>query len=499
MISIASAEKRLHEFAPFDFQNPEWGNIRVTGLAVDSRKVEVGNCFLAYPGHHSDGRDYLCSAFDAGASCALVEADGFSAEPVVGKPVVVVEGLQSKLGDIASKFYDDPSAKLKLCAITGTNGKTSVSQLVAHALHRLKKPCGVIGTLGNGMVSDLQPTTNTTPGVVDSNRVLKELLDQGAEFVVMETSSHGLVQGRVDGLKIDTALITNISRDHLDYHGTMEAYRDAKALLVLHPMLRNLILNADDDVVISMSSKVEPSVRVWSFSQRHRSDVSVCAAEVSYHRRGIDITVQYAGQQVLLHSALIGEFNGSNLLAAMTVLLAAGVSLSAAADALSSVAPVAGRMQMLKSCSLQPMVVVDFAHTPDALEKVILALRLHCAGRLWCVFGCGGDRDAGKRPIMSEIVCRLSDEAIITADNPRTEKLGNIIADMVKGVPEGTAFQVIEDRAQAVAHAVKNAGEHDVVLIAGKGHESYQEIDGVKFDYSDVVEATAALQSKGGQ
>ena len=487
------AERYLKDVVPFLPLDESWKTTIVTGLAVDSRKIQKGNCFVAYPGHHSDGRDFLAAALHSGAESALVEATGFDDSQNFAVPVVKVPDLKSRLGEIASAFYGNPSSQLKLLAITGTNGKTSVSQLVAQALDYLGSACGVIGTLGNGLVGELEPTSNTTPDIVECNRVLHEMLQRGARCVTMETSSHGLVQGRVDGLSIFGALVTNISRDHLDYHGTMEEYTRAKSLLVSHPGLEHLVLNLDDERVAAMSRDRQPQCALWTFSLQNRDDATVTATKVHFDQDGISLQVRYADQTATIQSSLIGEFNGANLLAGLTLLMSTGIPLSQAAAAMSVAQPVAGRMQRGPSAAGQPMVVIDFAHTPDALEKVLLSLRRHVPGRIWCVFGCGGDRDAGKRPLMAEVVADLADEVVITADNPRSESFGRIVAQMVKGVPEKVAFQVIEDRSAAVAHAISNAEADDVVLIAGKGHENYQEIRGVKHPYSDLSAATKAL------
>jgi len=491
-------ERLLQDIVPFLQPEERWKNTVITGLAVDSRKVQVGNCFIAYPGHQSDGRAFMSAALQAGASAVLVEADGYVEQAVdQAVPVLPVVELKARLGEIAAAFYGHPSQALKLLAITGTNGKTSVSQLVAQALDHLNLTCGVIGTLGNGLVGQLADTANTTPDVVECNRLLESFRVQGARAVTMETSSHGLVQGRVAGLSIHSGLVTNISRDHLDYHGTMEAYAEAKQMLVRHSGLKHLILNLDDERVAAMAAAALPETRLWTFSLQNRADATVCAVASHYHKQGMEIQVRYQGHEVTLRSTLIGEFNSANLLASLTLLLSAGISLNDAAEALSQARPVTGRMQRVDASERQPMVVIDFAHTPDALEKALLALRRHAEGNIWCVFGCGGNRDAGKRPLMAEVVAELADELVITADNPRNESFRTIVADMVKGVPAGVAFQVIEERSAAVAYAIANAAAKDVVLIAGKGHEAYQEVQGVKLPYSDLAAARAALSLAG--
>jgi len=495
--------RTLEEFVPDSLHsnaqhNSEWSETRVSGLAVDSRKVRAGDCFIAYPGHVSDGRQFIAAAVEKGASAVLAEAEGLQVPPGVTVPVVPVPGLQQQLGAIASRFYGDPSQHVQLVAVTGTNGKTTVTQLIAQALQQLKITSGVMGTLGNGLAGQLAPTQNTTPDIIDINRLLHEMQQQNAQVVAMEASSHGLVQGRLDGLTLHTGIITNLSRDHLDYHGSMEAYRDAKALLARNHSLKALILNADDAQVMGMAVHAQPGVSVMTFSLRDNSGATVVARNLQFHSRGMRLQVQLDAAVAELESALVGEFNASNLLAALAGLLSLGIALPDACKALGQVQPVPGRVEMVnpQKSAQEPAVVVDFAHTPDALEKVIFSLRRHCSGKLWCVFGCGGDRDAGKRPLMGAVVARDADEMIVTADNPRSEKLRNIIGHIVKGIPPQCAYNIIEDRAQAVEFAVLNAAGDDLILLAGKGHEDYQDVQGVKYPYSDLDAARQALQKR---
>ncbi|MFZ5601095.1 MAG: UDP-N-acetylmuramoyl-L-alanyl-D-glutamate--2,6-diaminopimelate ligase [Pseudomonadota bacterium] len=495
--------RTLEEFVPDSLHsnaqhNSEWSETRVSGLAVDSRKVRAGDCFIAYPGHVSDGRQFIAAAVEKGASAVLAEAEGLQVPPGVTVPVLPVPGLQQQLGAIASRFYGDPSQHVQLVAVTGTNGKTTVTQLIAQALQQLKITSGVMGTLGNGLAGQLAPTQNTTPDIIDINRLLHEMQQQNAQVVAMEASSHGLVQGRLDGLTLHTGIITNLSRDHLDYHGSMEAYRDAKALLARNHSLKSLILNADDAQVMGMAVHAQPGVSVMTFSLRDSSGATVVARNLQFHSRGMRLQVQLDAAVAELESALVGEFNASNLLAALAGLLSLGIALPDACKALGQVQPVPGRVEMVnpQKSAQEPAVVVDFAHTPDALEKVIFSLRRHCSGKLWCVFGCGGDRDAGKRPLMGAVVARDADEMIVTADNPRSEKLRNIIGHIVKGIPPQCAYNIIEDRAQAVEFAVLNAAGDDLILLAGKGHEDYQDVQGVKYPYSDLDVARQALQKR---
>lgn len=472
----------------------EFGSVVVTGLALDSRKVRPGDCFLAFPGHVVDGRDFIQDALQRGAVAVLAEAHGLQAEPAGS--VIAVADLQRKLGAIAGRFFQFPSNNMSLIAVTGTNGKTTVTQLIAHALLEIGHKAGVIGTLGNGPVGELAATGNTTPDVVAVNALLWQMLQQGIDAVAMEASSHGLVQGRLDDLALHTGVITNLSRDHLDYHGSMEAYRDAKALLAQHPSLRHLVLNADDDAVVSMRSLASASCHVSTFSLQPAAQADIKAIFVEFAAHGLVMEVDAQGERLRIESPLVGEFNAANLLAALAALLTMNIAPETACAALSKVRPVAGRMQMVDIVGAMdlPAVVVDFAHTPDALEKVLVALRRHCPGLLWCVFGCGGDRDAGKRPLMGKAVANFADRMVVTSDNPRGEKPARIIADIVKGIPTGTAFEIIEDRSAAIGYAIRNAGPADLVLLAGKGHEDYQEIQGVKHPFSDVKVALDALQ-----
>ncbi|MVF11209.1 UDP-N-acetylmuramoyl-L-alanyl-D-glutamate--2,6-diaminopimelate ligase [Ketobacter sp. MCCC 1A13808] len=503
MNSSISKGRYLKDIVPFLNLDAQWQQTMVTGLAVDSRKVRAGDCFIAYRGDHADGRAFLLSAENAGASCALIDFDGDvdnqQGPAELAIPVVKVKGLRQHLGQIASAFYQAPSEMLSLCAVTGTNGKTSVSQLIAQGLENAGHRCGVIGTLGSGFPGQvLNETGNTTPGVVENNRLLKEMLDAGAEYAVMEASSHGLVQGRLDGLNVAFGVITNISRDHLDYHGSMEAYREAKALLAKNARLRGLVLNADDNQVLSMASMASPSTQVLTFSTKSATRADVCAEAIQFHQAGIDIKLTCQGASGEIKSPMVGDFNASNLLAAATTLVAMGVSLDRVCAGLSTVAAVPGRMQKVPSVSNSPLVIVDFAHTPDALEKALLAARRHCVGKLWCVFGCGGDRDAGKRPLMAAMASQFADEIVLTADNPRSEKLSDIFSTMVKGIPDEKAYVLIEDRRQAVMHAVRNATSEDVVVVAGKGHENYQDVMGVKYPHSDMACAEQALSMRAG-
>ena len=483
----------LKNFVPAALLPVQWADVAVKRLTVDSRTVGEGDCFIAYPGHVMDGRKFIADALQKGAAAVIAEADGLQLDSTL--PVIAVPALKTRLGELASRFYGDPSARVKLVAVTGTNGKTTVTHLIAQAVDQLQQRGGVIGTLGNGLVAHLEPTQNTTPDIIAINAALHAMAEQNVRVVAMEASSHGLVQGRLDGLTIQVGIITNLSRDHLDYHGSMEAYRDAKALLAQHPSLRYLVLNADDETIASMASLAHSAATVTTFSTHADMSATVKINSIEYGMHGLTMSVAVGDQVASVRSALIGEFNAANVLAALACLLVLDVDLVSACAALEKCRPVPGRMEIVNphAADNDPVVVVDFAHTPDALEKVLIALRRHCQGQLWCVFGCGGDRDAGKRPLMGAAVARFADNVVITSDNPRSEKPAKIIADIVKGIPPGQAFELIEDRVSAIEYAVLNAASHDLILLAGKGHEEYQEIQGVKHPYSDMAVANSAI------
>ena len=491
MSQLSVQATKVRELVPFMELDAAVAELRVSGLATDSRQVQPGDCFLAYPGYESDGRNYIDSALNAGACCALAEAKALKSDYGTVPAVVAVSDLKKALPGIAKRFYGDPSAHLTLIAITGTNGKTSVSHLIATGLTLMNVTTGLMGTLGNGKPGALRPTLNTTPDVVEANKVLAELVAEDVDTVVLEASSHGLVEGRLSGLQIKVGVVTNISRDHLDFHGSMDAYRDAKALLMRHAGLQQVVLNVDDELVKEFAGLVDASVEVWTYSMQSHSDATVVAQSYQLTASGIELHFTYNQQQGHITSPLLAEFNVSNLLAATTVLLAQGYSLTAVCQALSQVQPIPGRMQRIEAPASAPTVVVDFAHTPDALEKALTGLRHHCSGALWCVFGCGGNRDRGKRPLMVNAVVANADQIVMTADNPRTEPLTQIFADMRLGLEAGNEGQnsrikQIDDRAAAVKYVIENAAPMDVILLAGKGHEQYQDIAGEKQIYSDT-------------
>jgi UDP-N-acetylmuramoyl-L-alanyl-D-glutamate--2,6-diaminopimelate ligase len=457
-------------------------------LVNDSRNIHSGDAFVAYPGAHVDGRAFIQQAIAQGASAVLWESKDYAWNPDWQIANWPISDLREKVGSIANGFYGEPSQKLWVIGVTGTNGKTSCSHWLAQALQLLGHKTAVIGTLGNGFPSDLSSTVNTTPDPILLHSLLADYLAQGATHVAMEVSSHALVQHRINGMKFDIAVLTNLSRDHLDFHGSMNSYAAAKRMLFEWPGLQHAILNIDDTFGAEMAQKLsrhEINVLTYGFNQ-----ADVQGHQLSFGAQGLSMRVTTPQGEATVSAQLVGRFNANNLLAVLATLLCSGIGLQDAVGAISSLTPVAGRMQQLGGGKL-PLVVVDYAHTPDALEKVLTTLREQCVGRLICVFGCGGDRDKGKRPLMGETVSKLADYAIITADNPRHENVQDIIADIVAGI---NGEHLIEpDRATAIGLAIKQAKSGDIVLLAGKGHEDYQQIGAQKFPFNDLEIAGEAL------
>lgn len=464
--------------------------VSVSALTADSRLAGPGVAFAAYPGAVHDGRNFIAQAIAAGAPAVLWEADHFLWDPAWRLPNLAVAGLKQRIGEIAACVYGDPSSRLSMIGVTGTNGKTSVTHWIAQALNSTGTPSAVVGTLGNGFMDRLSPAYNTTPDAVHLQEMLASYVNEGARACAMEVSSHGLHQGRVNGCRFDVAVLTNLSRDHLDYHGSMEAYAAAKAGLFAWPGLGHAVLNLDDDFGQSLAAK-PAGAKIVGYGLRRGE---VVAETVKAGRDGLLLALNTAWGRAELESPLLGRFNAYNLLAALAALLVSGVPLDRACAALGQVRPPAGRMQTLGG-GMQPLVVVDYAHTPDALEKVLATLRpLAGEGRVICVFGCGGNRDKGKRPLMGRAAVQGADLVFVTSDNPRNEDPDSIIADILRGA-EGDDVRTEPDRARAIFEAVGAARGNDIVLIAGKGHEDYQEVVGRKSYFSDVDVAQKALEA----
>lgn len=470
--------------------------VKPEGLAIDSRKVKPGDLFLAVPGERADGRQFIRQAIAAGASAVLWEAGDFEWDRKLRVPNIGVVGLRERLGEIADEFHGHPSRVLWMAGVTGTNGKTSCSQWIAQALTATARKTAVVGTLGAGFPGALGAAANTTPDAVELHGLLAQFVAEGASACAMEVSSHGIEQGRVNGVQFDAALFTNLSRDHLDYHGSMEAYAAAKAKLFRWPGLKHAVINIDDPFGRELAGSLDRSeVNVIGYGIG-RGDVA--AQKLDLSTQGMRLQIATPWGSALLESPMLGRFNAYNLLGVLSVLLLSGVPLNDAAEAMAKVQPVPGRMQLVRESGV-PLVVVDYAHTPDALEKVLETLRgvLAPGARLFCVFGCGGDRDPGKRPLMGEVATRLADHAVITSDNPRSEDPLAIIAAVAAGAHPNHSTE--PDRAAAIAHALYEAQAGDIVLLAGKGHEAYQEIDGLKLPFDDAKVARELLRRLKGQ
>ena len=475
----------------FDVGEIDTLGVPVTGLTADSRKVKRGDLFLAYPGGHADGRRFIDQAIGAGAAAVLWDSRGFRWDSAWKLPNLGVPELRAHLGDIASHFHGHPSRDLWVTGVTGTNGKTSCSHWIAQSLSRLGRKTAVIGTIGSGFPGALEPALNTTPDAVTLQSQLADFRMRGAEACVMEVSSHGIAQGRVSGVEFDVALFTNLSRDHLDYHKTIEDYAAAKAKLFHWPQLKHAIVNLDDRFGQHLANSIDRSrVNVLGYGLG-RGEIAGHRLDLSTRGLKLEITTPWGAAE--LDSPMIGGFNASNLLGVLGVLITSEVPLQDAVQALSRVEPVPGRLQMVGDPGA-PLVVVDYAHTPDALEKALETLRstLSSEGRLHCVFGCGGDRDPGKRPLMGEVATRLADRVVITSDNPRSENPRAIIDEILAGAHPNYAIE--EDRAMAILQAISGAAPKDVVLIAGKGHETYQEIGDRRLPFDDAEVAREILR-----
>lgn len=468
----------------------------IDGLCLDSRKVQRGDLFIALSGTRDQGANYIAQAVERGAVACVVDSQTVIANPAsVGIPVVALPQLRSAVGIIAHRFYGQPSADMFVVGITGTNGKTSVSQFVAQALS-VDAPCGVIGTLGSGLYGALQSSGHTTPDAVTLHRQLADMRAADAKAVAMEVSSHGLDQQRVAGVRFDVAVFTNLSHEHLDYHGDMVAYALAKRRLFQAADLKHAVLNLDDEVGARWFAEMRAQVDCigYGFNQSVQdfNGKVLFGHELALTAQGLAFSVRSPWGSGRIETHLLGRFNASNLLAALAVLLAKGLSFELALQRINQVQTVPGRMERFGAAG-QAVVVVDYAHTPDALEKVLEALRGHCQGTLWCVFGCGGDRDRAKRPLMGQLAEALADRVVLTDDNPRSEDPAEIIADIKRGMKEADAAYVIRDRAQAIAQAITMAKVDDIVLVAGKGHETEQLVGNKVLPFSDRAEVLRCL------
>ncbi len=478
-------------FAPVP-HGDEW---RVRGLSLDSRSVQPGDVFFARRGQSVDARRHLGEAAHAGAVALVVEGEQPSCELMGGVPLIKVRQLAASIGRVAHRFFGKPSQALQVIGVTGTNGKTSVSHFVAHGLHQWAGSCGLIGTLGRGLYGALQTTNHTTPDAIRLHCALAKVRNSGACHLAMEVSSHGLSQDRTAGIAFDVAVFTNLSRDHLDYHGDLAAYGSAKRRLFEYPGLRYAVLNGNDPFSRELQQSLPATAEVLDFAlagARQWTGAPALLGElVRATAEGLEMRVRTPWGLAEWHSPLRGRFNAENLLASLASLLACGMPLTRAVAALESVTPVPGRMQVVADGDIQ--VVVDYAHTPDALSRTLRSLRAHTRGRLWCVFGCGGDRDQGKRAQMGRIAEQGADVVVLTDDNPRSEDSRQIIDDILGGVAEPEKLRLMPQREEAIQSTIAAAGKGDLVLIAGKGHEAWQEVKGVRTAFSDVAIAGTAL------
>ncbi|MGD8842368.1 MAG: UDP-N-acetylmuramoyl-L-alanyl-D-glutamate--2,6-diaminopimelate ligase [Gammaproteobacteria bacterium] len=477
-------------------------DLAVTGLASDSREVRPGDLFLACQGLRVHALTHAAQAVQRGAAAILWEppvADELQGQaerlPVAALPV---EGLGHKLGRIADRFFGHPSRDMHVIGVTGTDGKTSVTHFIAQALSRDGQDCGLLGTLGYGVYGRLRAPTHTTPDPVQLQAEFARLHDAGVRRVAMEVSSHALHQRRTDGTAFNTAVLTHLSRDHLDYHGSIEAYAEAKRRLFVGDGLETAVVNMGDAFGRSLPERLDAKLRVIAYGRRGDQNVRAVAhwielAGVTARPRGIRLTLDSSWGPAEFEAPLLGAFNADNLMAALGALLAAGLTLDEAADRLRHVGTVAGRMELFVTDG-GPRVVVDYAHTPHALATALQALRPHCQGELVCLFGAGGDRDAGKRPQMGAVAERHADRVVVTSDNPRSESPEHIIDQIVAGFEQPQRARRMADRGQAIEQAVAAASPDDVVLVAGKGHEEYQEIAGQRLAFSDRERVRQALQ-----
>ena len=473
--------------------------IEIADICSDSRALKRGDLFLACAGATSHGLDYLADAVTAGVAAVAWDsstADAPRAE--VGIPMIAVADLASHVGEIANRFYGRPSAAVNVVGVTGTNGKTTVAWLVAQVCELLNESCGYIGTLGAGIGEVECGEGMTTPAAVELHKYLAGFRDQKAGWAAMEVSSHALDQRRVDGVEFDTVLFTNLSRDHLDYHGDMQNYAEAKAKLFLEYPARNKIINLDSEFGTQLAGRCGQDVVTVStrFDRVSNGRPFVFVRSVVASGAGSQVRVSSSWGDGEFRLPLPGDFNVANAVIVLAALLKHGVPMSKACSTLASVSAPPGRMERVDVKGEVPAVYIDYAHTPQAIDVALSALRAHCKGKLWCVFGCGGDRDSGKRPQMGSVAERRGDRIVITSDNPRGEDPAAIIDDIVAGLAHPDRATVITDRAAAIAYAVSEAASVDVILVAGKGHEDYQLIGDQRIDFSDFGAAFANLSQR---
>ena len=487
-----------------EIPNCDYMDSKITGIQLDSRLVNTGDLFIACFGRNHDARNFIDQAIRKGCGAVLAEfTSGMKRLEVrANVPIVGVENLSKIVSEIANRFYHHPSSQLKVIGITGTNGKTSCSKFIATALQKLGYRCGMMGTLGCGVPDALEKTLLTTPDAVFAQRQLAQMVSKNCEHVAMEVSSVGLDQKRVEAIRFDTAVFTNLTRDHLDYHRTMSEYAESKRKLFQWPGLKSAVLNLDDEFCLSLINSIRKEVEIFTYSVSNKS-ASVYSEGLTLSKSGYSALVNTPFGCQELSGELLGRFNFSNVLAVIATLISlmarenlGRIDLAKIMDSISSLSSADGRMEIVNSPN-EITTIVDYAHTPDSLKNALETLKCHSKGEIWCVFGCGGNRDEGKRPIMGEIAELFADHIVITDDNPRNEPGDRIVSQILSGIQKNQNVSIIRNRAKAISHAIASASPADLILIAGKGHETYQEILGRRIIFSDKAHAKSALKARG--
>ena len=502
-LGFASREKMISVLFDGSEEIADLPEISVSGLALDSRLVIDGAMFFALAGTQAHGLDYAAKAIDKGAAAIVYDpsgADRHQLDELKQKfqcPLIAIPLLSEKLGFIADRFFDSPSAGIEVVGITGTNGKTSCSHFLAQALAHFS-PSAIIGTLGWGSVGQLQKLPNTTPDAITLHKSMAALKADGVKYVAMEVSSHGLAQKRTAGIRFKGVAFCKITRDHLDYHGTQDQYIETKLELLQSPGIDFVIVNLDDCNIDRIISAVPTTAQLLGYSMREKVSANIphiSVSELHHDVGGVEFRAHYGDKTARVSAPFFCDFNVENLLAVLAAMIGLGIPFQAAAEALQNVRAVAGRLEQFSGGESRPTVIVDYAHTPDALQGILDGVQMHCSGNLWLVFGCGGDRDKGKRQMMGAIAVRGANHVVLTDDNPRSEDGAQIIQDILKGC-EGKPVRIIRDRRQAIEHCIGLAQSDDLVVVAGKGHEETQEICGVKYSFSDRQIVREALAMK---
>lgn len=483
----------------------KFNDITITGLSLDSRSITNGELFIAIKGETVNGIEFINNAIEQGAAAVVWELDETvdaikinlrKTSSNIEVPIIAVENLSQLIGELADNFYGKPSENISVCGITGTNGKTSCADFIAQTMS-VDGPCGLMGTLGSGLYPELKETGYTTPDAIACHKWLANIESNKAKFAVMEVSSHALTQGRINGIRFDSAVFTNLSRDHLDFHNDMETYASAKFKLFKSIGLKNAVINTDDEVGRNIADKLDSHIHCIRYGLNKTFKPDVFGSNVVLDQHGLSMKVSTPWGEGQFNSPIIGDFNASNLLATLSVMLLQDVKFDDAIKRLTVIKSVAGRMQRFGEENT-PLVVVDFAHTPDALEQALTSLRQHTENNLWCVFGCGGDRDKGKRSLMGSVAVKQADYIVLTNDNPRSEDAEKIIQDIKAGIEGFDNLMVEQDRHSAIHFAITKAKVGDVILIAGKGHENYQLIGNTKFPFNDAEEVKQQLEALAG-